>query len=354
MTQKVTFCDWECEPCLGVGEATRQTKSFSSITINHTKNIDASITIGPTVIPLRKRNRVFSLTHERGWKKEYEAVVVDYEYNQYDCNTEESLWKLSVTENATWTDSAIYIADTQHNNAFWQEVVYKCAFSGTSKDTTGFIMPRWAANKLRFNDVHYNVTRTWKLMLNGNVEILYSESYIMPMYSSEHPLFFVYPMPMSGVSVDPDFGEWTFPPGTVVHNYSFLDYRTGGFGPGAEEIASGGQDYYHPEYLWYMGDHREEDQNDAVTRFNDTYGAYTNVHDKEVRNQPFPRIWGPEDPRGSIIRDFAGNTFASVTVTKQDGDLLHFNRFVSSDGTSIDIPETIPGSDVRYYPVGLI
>lgn len=340
----------EIDDCLEGGTTTRQTQQKDFGTISHVKDITTSVVIGDTEIPVRNRTRNFNFNWSTGWRHDNAKVIVDSQFYEHECYTPVSLYASSVSENSTYTDGTIYIADTEHNNAFWKETKYSCVFSGASTDTTTFHHPTWVANKLRIHNVTYVIETTWKLMLNGKVETVLTESSVKPMYSPDRPLFFVYPMPMSGETADPDFLD--VPQGGK--GYSFLDYRTGGLGPSEAEIKSGGQDYYYPEYLWYMGDYREQDQYDAIERFNDTYGAYTNVKDKETRNVLMPIIHGPEDPRGSIIRDYAGNTFVSVTVSKQNGDLLHINKLIDKDGIAQVIPETLPGDNIRYYPVGLV
>lgn len=340
----------DIDKCLDGGLSSRQTQQKDIDNISHTLGINNHLLVGGIQIPLRKRTRAFSLKHTRGIKRNDYKVVIDLGLYEHDCFESESLWSLAVTENSAWTDGTIYILDTEHNNAFWREDVYQCTFSGSSTDTTGFHHPSGTASKLRINDVHYNITKTWKLMINGQITILHVDQGVQSQYSSERPLFFVFPMPMSGETTDPDFKSVD----EGGNGYSFLDYRTGGQGPSEAEMRSGGMDYYYPEYLWYIGTYREEDQADAQERFWDGYGSITNLKEPEYRSAARPAIRGPSDPRGSIIRDYSGNTFASVTVTKSNGDLLHINKLVDSDGNEVAIPETLPGDNIRYYPVGLI
>lgn len=338
------------DPCLDGGLTTRQTQQKNIDNIDHNLDINNYLLVGGIQIPIRKRARSFSLKHTSGSERKEYRVVIDLQLYEHDCYETESLWSLSVSENSTFTDGTVYILDSDNNNAFWREDTYSCKFVGSSNDTTSFITPPGVASKLRINDVRYDITTTWKLMINGNIEILFTETSTQRLYSNENPLFFVHPPPFLGESIDPDFISVE----EGGRGFSFLDYRTGGQGPSEAEIKSGGIDYFYPEYLWYMGRYREEDQYDAVERFWDGFGSITNLEESEYRKATRPRIHGPEDPRGSIVRDYAGNTFVSVTVTKQNGELLHINKLVDTSNVEQSIPNSIDGDNLRYYPIGLI
>lgn len=340
----------DIDSCLDGGLTTRRTQQKDIDNIEHTLNINNYLLIGKVQIPIRKRVRSFSLKHTRGSKLNDYRVVIDLQFYEHDCYETESLWSLSVSEDSTFTDGTVYILNSEHNNAFWREDTYSCKFVGYSNDTTSFITPPGVASKLRINDVHYDITTTWKLMINGNIEILFTETSTQRLYSNENPLFFVHPPPFLGESIDPDFLSVE----EGGRGFGFLDYRTGGQGPSEAEIKSGGIDYFYPEYLWYMGRYREADQYDAVERFWDGYGSITNLKESEYRHAARPAIHGAEDPRGSIVRDFNGNTLASVTVTKGDGTLLNFNKLYSVSGEIITIPEMVSGESIRLYPAGLI
>lgn len=340
----------DVDPCLTAPKEGIQTKTDQGADISHSKSVSSLVAVGPISIPVRVRDRSFSLSWSHKTEKLNAKVVIDLGFNKVECYEFKSDYDLSVSERAVFTDSTIYILDTQHANAFWREDTYSCVFGGRSDETTAFKDPPWTASKLRINSVNCPVTRTWKMAINGHVRVLKTEAYTTSQYSTLRPLFLVYPMPMSGESVDVDFMDIS----EGGHGFSFLDYRTGGFGPSEEEMRSGGQDYYYPEYLWNLGTYRDEDQAEARQRFDDTYGSQSNVKGVEVRALSAPHIRGTDDPRGSICRDHQGNTLASVTITSLTGKLEHFNIFVDAQNNNLDIPDTLAGSGLRLYPIGLI
>lgn len=350
-------CDYELDTCIPDGEGNEQVEQRHNSHITHAKRINSSLTVAGTAIPLRVRTRDFHLSAQQGWQKNNYYKVDTLHQGMVDCWVDNSLYELSVSENSIVIDGDIYILDTEHNNAFWRETRSICTFSGTSKDVTGFTHPSWISNKLRINDVHYDVTTTWYLMINGEVEALYTESYVEP--ASPNPLFFVYTVPTAGLPSDPDFQSKE----SGGHGYTFLYWDSGEWEP------SGGEDYYYPRYLWDQGIYREQDAADAVERYWDITGV-TALHNTVQRGLGRPLVHGPESARGSIVVDADGNTFASVMVTKGNASKLWFNRLNGVEPT-IELANTaltfngqsvtnngIPINFVllarSYYPVGLM
>lgn len=332
-------CDYSFDPCLPDGSYNAQTRFKKTLWFTHTKNINETLQLGSYQIPIRIRTRSFRLDHTEGYDKTIPYLIYDLYGNLDNCaETSTSLWSITISENSVFKDSTVYIYDTENSNGFWKEDSYSVVFGGTSTDTTGFHHPSWTASKIKFTNINMVVNHTWKIMINGAVSTLFTETYAKPLYTANNPLIIVLPVPLSGQSTDPEIIE-----------FGFYDFMV----DGVAEL-DGGYDFYYPEWLRdYAGTYREADQADAAERWNDTQGTGS-LQETVTRNVQLPVIHGPEDPRGSIVRDFAGNTLASVTVTKRNGELLHVNKLVSPSGTELEIPTTLPGDSIRYYPVGLI
>jgi hypothetical protein len=337
------LCGKEIDPCLRWPDIEYIWDSGDTQNIVHSKDIKTDLKVGSTVIPLRTRKREFSLDKHDELIKEDLSIIYDLQDYDSECYTRRDIYSLSINENISITDSDIYILDTDHNNCFWKEYNAVCLFNKTSTDSARFNAPSNTYHKWILGGITADVTITWKLMINGVVTTLLSESYTKQLYSSDHPLIILWPIPLiTGIPVDED----------IINYGYFYDY----FAYGEQGLIrqDGGADFYYPEWHRMIGLHHEEDQEDAYRRYDYTWGSDPNRKASYQMDSPRPAINGPNDPRGSIVRDFRGNTFSSVTVTKVDGTLVHFNKLVDKDGKEINIPDTIPGSDLRYYPVGLI
>lgn len=344
------YCGKEVETCVDGGTRPMQTTEFSKDVVTHNIDIKTSLristeinaTTATTEIPIRWRQRDFKLTHAKGLRKDNAVYIVDEQLNVSECYDPASLWNLSIHEKARWIDSTVYILDTEHSNCFWKEVVYDCVFDADSSDVVHFRTPFNTASKLLVNNVNYAMKTEWKLMVRGVVTILESVLELRKIHDINDPLIFVYPCPIGGEVSDPE-----------LDSYGFMDYRSSGTGASDYEVASGGKTYFYPEYLWGMGDFREEDQAEAVQYFYDTYGSVANVKGKEIRNVAIPFVRGGSDPRGSIVTDMYGNTLVSVTV-HEGTSAKHFNFLYDKDGKIVDVPGVIPGGSLRLYPIGLV
>lgn len=335
-------CEKELDPCLTLPDVEYIWDSGDTQNITHSKDIKTDLQVGSTVIPLRTRKREFSLNKHDELIKEDLAIIYDLQDYDSECYTRKDIYELTISENISITDSDIYILDTENKNCFWKEYSAVCSFNKTSTDSARFNAPANTFHKWILDTITADVTIAWKLMINGVVTTLLTEAYTKPLYSPAHPLIILWPIPLStGIPVDADI---------IKYGY-FYDYFAGG-----EEgliRQDGGADFYYPEWHRMIGLHHEEDQEDAYRRYDYTWGSDPNRQASYQLASPKPAINGPADPRGSIVRDFAGNTLASVTVTKVDGTLLHINKLVGKDGQDMPLPAALPGENLRYYPVGL-
>lgn len=336
-------CGKEIDTCLKYPDVDWVYDSGDTYALHHNKDIKEDITVGEVVIPVRHRLRSFNLLkHDERLKKDL-TIINDTQGNDSECFVAEDTYLLTISDSINITDSDLYIVDTHNNNCFWKEYRSTCQFSKTSSESARFNAPANTFHKWIHPAINANVTITWKLMLNGVVETIHQESYVKSLYSEQHPLIILWPIPLStGIPVDPDI---------IKYGY-FYDYFAGG-----EEgliRTDGGADFYYPEWMRMMTLHREADQADAHRRYDYTWGADPNRQPSYQLQTPEPLLYGSDDPRGSIIRDYAGNTFASVTVTKSNGDLLHHNRLVDQNGADLVMPDILAGSSARYYPLGLI
>ncbi len=331
-----TACNIELDSCLPDGKVTIKSKFQTSNSGSHTKNITEYLSVGTVKIPIRLRTRKFSASVTNGMQNNDFIFIYDLFGNLQSCAGSSSKNSITISEDATATDSTIFILNPETNDCFWREDKYSISFSGTS-NAVALFSPAFAANKIKFDAVSVILTQTWKLMIGGVVETLKTTTGSKPIYSAGNPLIILLPVPFGGKCVDPE-----------VIKYGFYDFLVDGV---AE--ADGGYDFYYAEWLRdHLGTYKDADKADAAERWNDTQGVDA-IHKNQTRIVPMPTIYGADDPRGSITRDKYGNVLASVSVGVGD-TMQHFNRFVDKDNKAIIIPDTIGGSNLRLYPIGLI